>query len=218
MSEKDSVDISRLCKNLAMVLFLSWCSISYADQTDIENYKEARTIFWHKVYPYGHTLYCGEKFTNSKRAISKKKINVEHVFAASWMTDAIGCGTRKQCRKSSIRFNRAEADLHNMYPVLAKINSSRNNLQFGIIAGEKHKFGCDFERSDKLAEPREVSRGNIARSILYMSDEYKFEIPVNMRKLMLEWHKIDPPDSDEIRRNYLIYKLQGTVNKYIGKK
>ena len=203
-------------KLLVAVLALCWCAIAQADQKVIDDYRAARNMFWEKLYTDGHTLYCGEKFVNSKRTISDKRINVEHVFAASWMTDAIGCGTRKQCRKSSIRFNLAEADMHNMYPVLAKVNSSRNNLSFGIIPGEKHKFGCDFERTSKLAEPREVARGNIARSILYMADEYKFAIPAEMRQLMLEWHKADPPSLDEIRRNQVIYKLQGTVNEYIG--
>lgn len=205
-----------MIKNIIVFTFyMVLCSSVQADQSKIADYSKARNIFWEQLYPKGYTLYCGERFTNKKKANSGKDINVEHVFPASWMADAIGCGTRKQCQKTSKRFNLAEADLHNLYPVWSKINSSRNNLEFGIIIDEKHRFGCDFERNDKVAEPREIARGNIARSILYMSDEYNFEIPDDMRKLMLEWHKLDPPSYDERRRNKIIKKLQGILNPFV---
>ena len=134
------------------------------------------------------------------------------------MAEAIGCGTRKQCQKTSPKFNFAEVDLHNLYPVWSKINSSHNNLEFGVIIDEKHRFGCDFERNDKVAEPREIARDNVARSILYMVDEYNFEISKEMKDLMLEWHQADPPSKDELRRNKIIYAIQGTKNNYIDTK
>lgn len=205
-----------MLKNIIPISLFMFSAVVSADQTAIENYKTSRDILWEKLYPEGYTLYCGERFTNSKKAVSGKKINIEHVFAASWMAEAMGCGTRKQCQKTSTRFNHAEADLHNLYPVLSIINSSRNNLMFGIIPDEKHRFGCDFERTDKVAEPREIARGNIARSILYMSEEYGFEISEDVQKLMFEWHKLDPPSSDEIRRNRMIFDIQKTCNGYIG--
>ena len=186
-------------KKYVLLISIAFSPYCVADQVLIENYNSARTIFWDRLYPGGYTLYCGERFNNPKKAFSGKKISIEHVFAASWMAEAIGCGTRKQCQKTSSRFNLAEADLHNLYPVWSKINSSRNNLEFGIIADEKHRFGCDFERTDKIAEPREIVRGNIARAMLYMADEYGFKISEDMRNLMLEWHKLDPPSKDEIK-------------------
>lgn len=197
-------------------LVLTLPLLAYADQEQIEDYPTARNIFWKQLYPEGYTLYCGERFTNRKKAVSGNKINVEHVFAASWMAEAIGCGTRKQCQKTSARFNLAEADLHNLYPVWSKINSSRNNLEFGVIVDEKHRFGCDFERNSKVAEPREIARGNIARSVLYMAGEYDFNISGEMRELMLEWHIVDPPSKDKLRRNKIIFRLQGTYNSYIN--
>lgn len=190
--------------------------IVQADQGQIADYRAARNIFWKQLYPKGYTLYCDQQFVGRKKTINGLPINVEHVFAASWMTRAIGCGTRKQCRANSARFNRAEADLHNLYPSLAKTNSSRSNLIFGEINGERHKFQCDFERTKYLVEPRDNARGEIARSVLYMSHEYGFSIPKKMRELMLKWHKLDSPSEDEKRRNTIIKYLQGTTNPYIN--
>src|SRR5215208_5165027 len=83
------------------------------------------------------------------------KHNIEHVFPAFWMTKAIGCGSRKACRRSSIAFNRMEADLHNLFPSLRTVNSKRSSFPFGEIAGENHNFpGCDFEEAGGIVEPR----------------------------------------------------------------
>lgn len=191
-------------------------SAVYADQRKIPDYPTSREeYFWKVLYPTGFTFYCGEEFTNSKKATSGKKINIEHVFAASWIAEALGCGTRKECQAKSVRFNHAEADLHNLYPVISRINSSRRNLPFGIIEGNKKKWGCSFERSKDLVEPRDEIKGDIARSILYIADEYQLSVPYDMKPLLLKWHKKDPPSNHEKSRNDLIFKIQGTRNKYI---
>ena len=36
-----------------------------------------------------------------------------------------------------------------------------------------------------------------------------------MRPTLLEWNKIDPPDTVEIERTKLIEKIQGNVNPFI---
>ncbi len=100
---------------------------------------------------------------------------VEHIYPASWMAEHLGCGSRKQCRDNSERFNRMEADMHNLYPALASINQARSNYQFGMIEGEVKEFGeCDFERdtSDKIAEPRPIARGI---AMMVWSETYSVE-------------------------------------------
>ena len=116
---------------------------SFADQTQIPDYREAREIFWQKLYPSGGwTLYCGERFEGRSR-----ELNVEHIYPASWMAKHLGCGSRRECQRTRERFNRMEADLHNLYPALASINRARSNYVFGEIPGEPREFGdCDFER------------------------------------------------------------------------
>ncbi len=111
-----------------------------------------------------------------------------------------------------------EADLHNLYPSRADINRARSNFRFGMIEGEIRKLGeCDFERdgSAKIAEPRPITRGNIARAIFYMHKEYG--LPVDSRDIdhLEQWNRDDPPNCNEMRRNNVIEELQGTRNRFI---
>ena len=188
-----------------------------ADQTVIPNYNKARNIFWSKLYLSGNwSIYCGVKFNNRKTTVDGRKLSIEHVYPQSWIADALGCSSVSECRKTNKRFNLAAADLHNLYPALRNINSSRGNSLLGIIEGENWKYkDCDFERVKGLTEPREIARGNLARSIMYMSSEYSLPIPKEMIDIVHEWHKLDPVSAHELRRNTDINILQGSYNKHI---
>ncbi|MEE8607626.1 MAG: endonuclease [Nitrospiraceae bacterium] len=198
---------------LATLLALIPAISALADQTQVRNYRTARVPFWGLVYPEGgFTFYCGEEFEDNT------DLNVEHIYPASWMVAFLGCGSREQCRKTSERFNRMEADLHNLYPVRADIKQARSNFRFGVIEGEKWEFdGCNFEvdKDSRIAEPRPTSRGNIARAIFYMHKEYGLPIDHRDVELLKEWNRIDPPSHHEIRRNNIIEELQGTRNPFI---
>ncbi len=184
-----------------------------SDQTEIPNYRRARDLHWEMLYPQGGwTLYCGERFE------TRIGLNVEHIYPASWMADFLGCGTRRQCRQNSERFNRMEADLHNLYASRADINRARSNYLFAMIEGEDREFGeCDFERdtSSRVAEPRPIARGNVARAIFYMHAEYGLPIDTRMVDVLKEWNRDDPPSCHEMRRNNIIEELQGTRNRFI---
>ncbi len=194
---------------ISLLLSLS----AFADQTQIPDYRTARGFHWTELYPNGGwTLYCGEPFRD------RSALSVEHIYPASWMSEYLDCGSRKQCRRSSERFNHMEADMHNLYPALPSINQARSNYQFGIIEGEAREFGeCDFERdnSARIAEPRPIARGNVARSIFYMHTEYGLPVPTEMVELLMQWNGEDPPSCHEMRRNNKIEELQGTRNPYI---
>lgn len=189
---------------------------AYGDQTVIPDYDTARDrFFYDQLYANGGwTLYCGVRFED------RTSLNVEHVYAASWMKETAGCAgqSREECRQNSERFNRMEADLHNLYPSLATINRARSNHLFGMIDGEAREFGdCDFERDNAadLAEPRPIARGNVARSIFYMHTEYGAPIDERMATVLRRWHCQDPPSAQERRRNNVIEAIQGTRNPFI---
>ncbi len=198
--------IASLCLSLLLV------SPALADQTQIPKYRKARELHWEKLYPFGgFTFYCGDPFED------KTGLNVEHIYAASWMATLLGCGTREQCQETSERFNRMEADMHNLYPARADVKRARSNFLFGIIAGEPGPEECDFEHntSNRIAEPRPRARGNIARAIFYMHAEYGLPIHTRMVDLLKAWNRADPVSCHEMRRNNTIEELQGTRNPFI---
>ncbi|MEO0368397.1 MAG: endonuclease [Pseudomonadota bacterium] len=193
-------------------------AVGVSSKSKIANYQEARSIFWRGVYPSGFdTLYCGVKGKDPR----KVQANIEHVFPMSWVTNALDCGTRKQCRDND-KFNQIESDLHNLYPALTQINKVRSSFKFGMVAGESRDYGarCDFELDtrQRAVEPRPAVRGDIARAMFYMQNRYGdlgLKIFSKQAALLKEWHLEDPPDAEEQRRNDTIERLQGNRNPYI---
>ncbi len=188
--------------------------------TPLKDYETARQVFWSKVYSGQVTsLYCGERFNSKQR----RGYNVEHVFPMSWVTSAVKCGKRKQCRRNSDVFNRIEADLHNLYPARVDVNKERSSFRFGMVGGEPRKFGrCDFEVDyrARAAEPSPTVRGDVARSMMYMAYQYRHvgvKLFDRQAQLMLDWHKADPPSNQEKARNSKIEKIQGNRNPFIDK-
>ncbi len=187
----------------------------------ITDYEQARAIFWQQLYPNGgDTLYCGRPFLPRAR----KNFNIEHVFPMSWVTNGLNCGKRKQCRSTSAQFNIIEADLHNLYPSRTDVNRARGSLKFGEVTGEARRYGrkCDFEvnSNSRIVEPRPEVRGDIARSMFYMANEYReqgLELFKNQANLLAQWNRLDPPSAQEKRRNDRIEKIQGNRNPFIDK-
>ena len=213
--QEEQALIEKTLACLFPVLVALWSTACQGEQRAIADYATARPLFWDKVYADGGTtLYCERPF-HSRRG---RGINIEHVFPMSWVAYSLKCGKRWQCRKTSERFNRIEADMHNLYPADSRINEERSSFRFGYIRGEKRAFGaCDFEvdESRRLAEPRPGARGRVARAMLYMHDEYDPYLRPALGRQLLKWHFQYSPDAEEKHRNQAIEALQGTRNRYI---
>lgn len=205
--------MTRLLRYFCAALMSFACYSAIADQFMITNASEAKALFWNKLYPNSAwTLYCGDFIENKSRG------DIEHIYSLHWVARALKCGDIDQCEHNNARFNRIAADLHNLYPARPMIIRARKDFQFGQIPGEfREFFECDFESSkpDKVVEPREVARGNIARAIFYMHTQYELPISETMLKHLKQWNLADPPSKDEYRRNDAIELLQGTRNPFI---
>lgn len=174
---------------------------------------------------------CGiQARRDSERAF---RIEWEHVVPASAFGATRPCWRNSVCEKNGRalkgrqccvwmdpEFSIMEADLHNLQPVPGEMNADRNNFYFGIVPGEARNYGnCDFEVDfqNRLAEPREEIRGDIARTYLYMEDRYQVRIGGSRKKLYEIWDRKDPPDGWEKERNRRILKVQGNSNPFIDR-
>lgn len=165
---------------------------------------KVKSQFWDVLYQDGgRTLYCAHQF----QPHDHQDMQIEHVYTAAEMVAFLGCGSRKECRKTSMLFNEMEGDLYNLYPALIQTNQRRKAKPFGYVPGERWNYWwCDLEIRDGVIEPRELSRGAIARARLYMHKEY--EAPLTNKALMLEWHMEYPITPEEERRNKVIKILR----------
>jgi len=189
-------------------------------QTTFKTYEDSRRIFWKQMYPKGGTeLYCAVTFDGARKNTLNQSLSVEHVFPADAIAEnEPGC-TNRTCAVPKAQ--RAMADLQNLWPAFQRVNSSRSNLRYGEIPGEDARryaeFCPDYERGSgakAIVEPRDDIKGDLARSIVYMHFVYglPLEKAVADKGLLLGWMSMDPPDAEELRRNALIDRLQGTPN------
>lgn len=207
---KRQVIVGMIVGGMIGILLAAWVA---ADQTQIPRYSKARDLIYQELYPNGgFTLYCGEEWTERNSSL-----NVEHVYPASWAAKALGCSSREDCRRNSTHFNHIEADLHNLWVTRADANQRRSNHPLGLVNDAQPLApGCEslFDSGLDVMEPRPISRGNAARSILYMITEYTLPAPPNIEVLLL-WHLHDPVSPHERRRNDAIEEIQGTRNPWI---
>ncbi len=142
-------------------------------------------------------------------------INAEHTFPQSM----------------GAAFEPMKSDMHNLYPVRADVNSSRNNSPFYDISDDRTDvwFNLDYSQNnipdinideysekendtpDKF-EPREVHKGNASRSIFYfytMYNDSASSMFFTIQKHTLKnWHYMDEVDMNEYERTYRISQYQ----------
>src|SRR5690606_19617280 len=121
-------------------------------------------------------------------------------------------GGRKACERSDPVFRKAEADLHNLVPVVGEVNGDRSNYGFGMLPQKPHQYGaCPFvvDFRQRTAMPPEHTRGAIARIYLYMSQRYGLRLSKQDRRLYDAWSRQYPVSEWETWRNRRIACVQG---------
>jgi deoxyribonuclease-1 len=123
---------------------------------------------------------------------------------------------RKCARRTNATFRLAEGDMHNLVPVIGDLNERRGHKTVGLVDGEPRIYGsCDVE-IETVFEPRPGARGDVARAYLYMAAAYAtFALEGAQRAMLERWHRSDPPDPRERRRNDFIEAEQGNRNPWI---
>ena len=167
-----------------------------------------------------YTGYCVALPTGDpSQAAGAVGINAEHVWPQSM-------GARAEPLRS---------DLHHVFPVRERVNSSRGNLPFGEVADRRAEawYRADQSQSNTPAarldewaergegrwEPPEAQKGDVARAALYVAALYPDRADpaffATMRAVLLDWNRRDPPDDAERVRNDWVADAQGNDNPFV---
>lgn len=155
----------------------------------------------------------------SRLSAYRKGLNTEHTWPQSLGAEGM-----------------AKSDLHHLFPSETYVNEMRGNFPYAEVArtvellpdhlqlGDHAKFGTS-PTGDKVFEPPNRSKGNIARALLYFYVRYAANTPfdggLSMRNFkqekrqLLTWHRMDPVDDAERARNQAIFELQHNRNPFI---
>ena len=130
------------------------------------------------------------------------------------------------------------SDMHILYPARVKTNTARSNNPLKEIPDAETKIwyfntqelssppltnrDAYSESTSSFFEPRELSKGDLARSVFYFYTLYNFDAIqadpefFNLQKADLcSWHYNDPVDSVEWLRNIKISQYQGNLNPFV---
>lgn len=203
----------------------------------VKDYDQARNILYGIVYNTNDSVYCvysGYKKRlrpgqEARKAMTddtyQPQVSAEHTFPQS---------------KGASNGN-AHDDMHHLYPVLQSVNGARNNHPYaespdnstdswyyldqkltGVPPMNKDLYS-ELDNGADIFEPREDHKGNAARAMFYFYTMYKSEADAadasffnSQKATICDWHKQDPVDSEEFRRNDLIAGYQqGKKNPFI---
>ena len=200
------------------------------------SYDMARDTLFKHIYGHddsltciytGWTLYMDPKrdpTTTVYRNGQASGLNTEHTYPRN---------------KGAEEGKKGFSDMHHLYPARVDVNEQRSNYPYqeiddadtkiwyyqNIASNTKPRSQVErySEWNNNMFEPREDSKGNIARSLFYFytvyrqdalaADAFFFE---RQRKFLCEWHYLDPVDSMEWERTFRIAAYQdGKPNPFV---
>lgn len=108
----------------------------------------------------------------------------------------------------------AKCDLHHLFPADSKANGIRGNNPFGDVDSASWEEGGS--KTDKsVFEVRPEQRGDTARAKFYFAVRYGMNIGDAEEKTLRRWHKEDPIDENEKKRNDRVQNFQNNRNPFV---
>ncbi|HMN32990.1 MAG TPA: endonuclease [Chitinophagaceae bacterium] len=200
----------------------AWPLWSYFPSTDNKGNNQVWDIYSDKpgaTPPYVYVFGVNQCGSYNKEGDC---FNHEHIWPSTFFNDATPMRT----------------DLHHIFPTDGYVNNKRSNYPFGKVSNatwisdNNSKIGNSttyLGYSDKVFEPIDEYKGDIARAYFYMSTRYESEdagwgnwpmangaqLTADAISLLLSWHHNDPVSQKEIDRNEAIYSIQNNRNPFI---
>ena len=117
-------------------------------------------------------------------------------------------------------FPNSDKDNHNIFACEGQINNTRGNKSFAKVGGTPvSEFGHTTEcyTNSSYFEPCDSAKGEVARACMYCTIYYGYSLTQIFDSLetAILWHAQFPVTDREIRRNNVVYGLQGNRNPFI---
>ncbi|MBL7765571.1 MAG: endonuclease [Chitinophagaceae bacterium] len=202
---------------------MPWPLWSYFNSTDMKPNGQVWDIY--SDVPGGTPPYVFQFVTNQCGTYSQESdcFNHEHSFPSTFFNDMPPMRT----------------DLHHVFPTDGYVNNKRSNYPYGKVTGSVNytaqnggKLGFSNTYTgytDKVFEPIDSFKGDVARAYFYMSTRYENEdasftnwtmavgalLTQDAVTLLMDWHHKDPVSQKEVDRNQAIYTIQGNRNPFI---
>lgn len=137
-------------------------------------------------------------------------MNAEHVWPRS----------RMAAEEGTALYEHQQSDVHHLHPSDSTANSTRGSNRFGVVVSDRN---LDFlpsisgrdAQGDRVFEPRDARKGDIARAIMYFSIRWGRAIEATEEGILRGWVVADPVDDRERRRNTLVEAVQGNRNPFV---
>ncbi|WP_412473479.1 endonuclease I family protein [Halobacteriovorax sp. YZS-1-1] len=193
------------------------------EQKAPDSYKQARKYLFGDIYLrqsrgqyFVKDVYCNQEIGENDgigpmQIPNHRVMNCEH----SWPQSKFNPNESRNTQKN---------DLHHLFPVNSRANSSRSNHPFGEVTGRAVNSNCtsssigevnyENQLTTSFEPPLEI-RGNIARALFYFSTRYNLAIDEAQEYYLRRWHREDPVDDFEVQINNRIYEIQNSRNPFI---
>lgn len=207
---------------------------SYKPDTVLD-YSHARDTMYARIYNQHDSVQC---VYSGHRRYLQPGTNPSTWLYMNGTNDGINCEHTWPQSKGAQTGN-PESDMHHLFPVRSAVNTARDNFPFAEIPDPlatqwyhldevrttppPTEMGLWSERKNGTFEPREDHKGNLARAMFYFNTMYHaeaqdadpafFEL---QRQTLCAWHYLDPADSLETARTWLIASYQDSrPNPYV---
>ena len=219
------------------LLFTALLLLPFASYSEnIIKFSKAKRLLVNVYQDHQTTFYCGCDYSKRgkklipnldscgyevrKQLKRASRIEWEHVVPAWNFGHQMQCwqkGGRKACKKNK-HFAQMEGDMHNLVPSIGEVNGDRSNYRFSEWNATPTQYGqCDIviDFKGRKVQPPYNSRGQIARTYLYMADQYSLILSKQDKQLLGAWNRQYPTTAWECKKNQRIKEQQGNENRFI---